>query len=77
MEKQARSLTFHNRDDAGQWATKQESMIHFAQPTLQQTGLTYCRLVLAGKPSRTLTELQFNRIGKIAGFANPLEKVVT
>ena len=73
--KPARSQTFHSRNDAEKWATKQESMINFRHPTLQQAGLSYCGSILEAKPSRTLTELQFKRIGKRPEFAKPLDRV--
>ena len=73
--KPARSQTFHTQKEAKAWATKQESMINFRHPTLQQAGLSYCGSILESKPSRTLTELQFKRIGKRPEFAKPLDIV--
>ena len=73
--KPARSQTFHTQKEAKAWATKQESMNNFRHPTLEEAGLQYCGSILAEKPSRNLTELQFKRIGKRPEFAKPLDIV--
>jgi integrase len=70
-----RSQTFHNRKDAEDWASKQESIINFQHPHFEVAGVMYCEAILVNKPSRKLTELQLKRIGKRTEFAKPLDKV--
>lgn len=73
--KPARSRSFHTRKEAESWSVIQEGYLNFLHPLFEAAGMDYAKIVVGGRPSQKLFEMQVQRLGKRPEFAKQVQKI--